>query len=143
MVVSAFSAGHLSLGGVVVAFEAMVTGNGDLTINADPATVQSADSGGKAGALAAGSAAGLGSLPPQILLGSTGSAAGSSPASAPTAPESAGTPAAAPEGGAPSYHLNTGGKAVALSGASAADQADYWMAAGLDALANAPAFRKA
>jgi hypothetical protein len=37
VVVSAFSAGHVSLGGIVVANEAMVTGNGGLTINADPA----------------------------------------------------------------------------------------------------------
>jgi hypothetical protein len=35
VVVSAFSAGHLSLGGEVIVFDALVTGNGDLTINAD------------------------------------------------------------------------------------------------------------
>jgi hypothetical protein len=35
--VSAFSEGRLSLGGVVVVFDTTVTGNGDLTINADPA----------------------------------------------------------------------------------------------------------
>jgi hypothetical protein len=35
--VSAFFAGHLSLGGVVVAADAMVTGKANLTINADPA----------------------------------------------------------------------------------------------------------
>jgi PKD domain/Matrixin len=35
--VSAFFAGHLSLGGVVVAYDTAVTGNGNLTINADPA----------------------------------------------------------------------------------------------------------
>jgi hypothetical protein len=35
--VSAFFAGHLSLGGIVVVADAMVTGKGNLTINADPA----------------------------------------------------------------------------------------------------------
>ena len=35
--VSAFFAGRLSLGGVVVAYDTAVTGNGNLTINADPA----------------------------------------------------------------------------------------------------------
>jgi hypothetical protein len=49
-VVSAFSGGHISLGGVVVAFDTMVTGNGDLTINADPSPQFQ---------LAAGSAIGL------------------------------------------------------------------------------------
>ena len=38
MVVSAFTGGQASLGGVVVARQAMITGYGALTVNADPST---------------------------------------------------------------------------------------------------------
>jgi hypothetical protein len=68
-VVSAFSAGQLSLGGVVVAFDAMVTGNGALTINADPPP----SAASAAATTAAPSSAGAGIVPFAVLGASTSS----------------------------------------------------------------------
>jgi hypothetical protein len=117
-------------GGQVIVFDAKVTGNGVLTINADPA--------GPVAIAAAPVSASLGaddnSLR-QVSLVLTGgqSLAGVSLPSPLVAPAPAGTPAATPSAAGAAYLFNTGTTAVALSGASAGGQADDWLAASLDA----------
>jgi hypothetical protein len=122
-----------STGGQVIVFDAQVTGSGVLTINADPPTAASAN---VAAAPVGGGALADGTVLRQLALALPASqpASVASPSPAPAAPASLAGATQVPTGS--SYVLNTGRAAVALSG-GAAEQADYWMAAGLDALANA------
>jgi hypothetical protein len=117
VVVSAFSGGHLSLGGIVVANEAMVTGNGDLVINADPAEGPMAAS--RASPPASGGT-GSGSGPAESLLLTGGQpAAGSNLSQAPVTRSGAGTAAATPTALDQVFAGSSGGSRVAaLSGPS-------------------------
>jgi hypothetical protein len=123
--------------GALIAFDLHVGTNGVLTINPDdpPAAPSSA-----AAASVVGGALADDSSMRQVSLVLTGGqpAAGTSPSPAPIAP--AGQSAAVQAARGPSYLLNTGSTAVALSG-GASEQADYWLATGLDALAAVPALR--
>jgi hypothetical protein len=120
--------------GALIAFDLNVDSNGVLTINSDDppatATATSAAASVGGGALAEG-----GFVPPLSLALPAGQPAGG--ASLSPAPAASASLTSATQGATvPSYLLNTGSAAAALSG-GAADQTDYWMAAGLDVLANA------
>jgi hypothetical protein len=99
-------------GGIVIVFDAMITGKGDLTINADPASPFVRQSGGAAssdGGTSGDAAAVLGGGPQAAGAGSALAAATRSAASATSA-----NPAALDQ----VFASNAGGTVAALSGAS-------------------------
>src|SRR5262249_3981964 len=114
-------------GGQVIVFDAKIVGNGALTINADPPAA--------AAATVSTAAVSDNSLRQVALILERGQHS-SGPIAAPSAVAGMNRTAAAPVAAELSYLFHTGGPAVALSGAAEVAPPDYWLAPGIDRLAD-------